>query len=484
MNFLKKFPRTFWIANTVELFERWAWYGLFNVLALYLTLSQSSGALGFSQQQKGLLMGIITAMVYFLPIFTGAISDKFGYKKSILISFVLYIIGFAAMSQFRTFPYVFLSFSIVGLGAAIFKPLVSATVAKTTDSSNSSIGFGIFYMMVNIGSFIGPIVSSKLRETSWNYVFISSIFAIFLNFLLVFFFYKEPQRNENTEKLLINIKKILLNLLTVIKNVKFLLFLLIIVGFWSVYFQLFYTLPIFIEQWFDTTVLYNAIYDVSPWFASIIGTHERIVNPEMIINIDALFIILFQVLISTLVMKWKPLRTMITGFIIFSLGIGLMFMFNSPIFIIFALLIFSIGEMMSSPKITEYIGHIAPADNKAMYMGTSFLPIAGGNFFAGILSGSVYNSVSDKYCLLQKYFKQHSWDIPSISKNISQSDFINIACQKLNMSEKQLTQFLWNTYQPQSIWYYFTSIVLVSALLLFLFDKMILKDINIQPKEN
>lgn len=474
MNMFKKFPRTFWIANTVELFERWAWYGLFNVLALYLTLSHSSGALGFTQQQKGMLMGTITAMVYFLPIFTGSISDKFGYKKSILIAFVLYIIGFVAMSQFKTFSFVFLAFAIVGLGAAIFKPLISATVAKTTDSSTSSIGFGIFYMMVNIGSFVGPIVSSKLRETSWSYVFISSIIAICFNIILVIFFYKEPQRVKNNDRILTSIKKILNDLWTVVKNLKFLLFLFIIVGFWAVYFQLFYTLPVFIEQWFDTSILYNAISRLSPWLASVIGTQQEIVNPEMIINIDSLFIILFQILISTFVMKCKPLRTMITGFIVFSIGIGLMFMFNSSIFIIFALLIFSIGEMMSSPKITEYIGLIAPKDNKAMYMGTSFLPIAGGNFFAGILSGSVYTSVSDKIFLLQKYFNQQSWDIPTISESFSQNDFIKLACVKMNMSENQLNHFLWNNFHPQNIWYYYTSIALLSAILLFLYDKFVL----------
>ena len=64
----KKFPKTFWVANTMELFERWAWYGMFTVLALYLTQSTDTGALGFSQSQKGNIMGTVTAILYFLPL--------------------------------------------------------------------------------------------------------------------------------------------------------------------------------------------------------------------------------------------------------------------------------------------------------------------------------------------------------------------------------------------------------------------------------
>jgi len=53
----KKYPHAFWIANTMELFERWAWYGMFMLVALYLTGSRDTGALGFTQAQKGYLMG-------------------------------------------------------------------------------------------------------------------------------------------------------------------------------------------------------------------------------------------------------------------------------------------------------------------------------------------------------------------------------------------------------------------------------------------
>lgn len=478
MSIFKKFPRTFWVANTAELFERWSWYGLFNVLAIYLTASTDTGALGFSQEQKGMLMGIISAMVYFLPTITGAISDKVGYKKTLIVAFVLYFIGYMLMGQMTSYTMVFVAFGIVGLGAAIFKPVISATISKTTTKETSSIGFGIFYMMVNLGALIGPVMSSKLRGVSWDYVFYSSAAAIGINILITLFLYKEPARDENNEPLGESIKKIFMNIVTVFKDWKFVIFLLLIVGFWTMYMQLFFTLPVFIEQWIDTAPLYDALHKISPALANSIGRADhQDVAPEMILNFDALYIVLLQILISSIVMRWKALNAMISGIFVAAVGIGLTFMFNSPFFLFLSILIFAVGEMASSPKITEYIGLIAPKEKKALYMGMSFLPVAGGNFLAGFLSGGVYGKMSDKISLTEKLFVEKGWEVPEIGKefNFTQNDFMQLAYQKTGMSEAELTNHLWQTYHPDNIWIVFTAIGMVTVVGLALYNKFLLK---------
>jgi len=475
MSILKKFPRNFWIANTVELFERWSWYGLFLVLAIYLTSSKDTGALGFSQVQKGILMGTISAMVYFLPIFTGAIADKIGYKLSLIIAFSLYFVGYILMGQMTSYSSVFLAFGVVGLGAAMFKPVISATISKTTTKENSSIGFGIFYMMVNIGAFIGPIVASKLRESSWHSVFFMSAIIIFINMILVVLFFKEPERVKVQETILVSIKNIFKNITKVLIDWKFLIFLIIIVGFWTMYLQLFFTLPVFIEQWMNTSILYDFMAKISPWLASKIGTPEGTIAPEMLTNIDAMYIIIFQVLISTLVMKLKPLKAMNAGIFVAAIGIGLMFLFKNPFFLFITILIFSVGEMASSPKITEYIGHIASDDKKALYMGMSFLPLAGGNFLAGILSGNVYGSMSDKVTLLKNEFVKNNWTIPNFSDTFTQNDFYELGAKNLSLNQTQLTDYLWNTYNPEKIWIVFTAIGVFTVIALWAYDKFILK---------
>lgn len=471
---IKSYPRTFWVSNSMELFERWAWYGMFMVLALYLTGSTETGALGFSQEQKGIMMGSVVAILYVLPLITGAIADKFGYKKVLAVAFAVLASGYIFMGYFNSFATVFFSFIWLAIGAGLFKPVISACIAKTTTPTNASVGFGIFYMMVNVGAFIGPIVASKLRATDWSLVFTVSAAIVLLNLLILLIFFKEPERKQDNEKLGKAISAVFRNIATALTDIKFLIFLIIVVGFWTMYNQLFYTLPVFIEQWMNTSVVYDAINNFSPWLASKIGTTQGTVAPEMLTNIDAMYIVLFQILVSYAVMKLKPLHAMITGFLVSSIGIGLMFMFNNPMYLFFSILIFGLGEMSGSPKISEYVGRIAPGEKVALYMGCSFLPMAGGNFFAGLLSGSVYQNMSDKISLLQREVAARSLDIPAIGNNFTQNDYIARACEQMNMSQTELTQYLWNTYQPGNIWMVFSAIGIGTVILLILYDRFLL----------
>ncbi len=471
---IRTFSRNYWMANAMELFERWAYYGMFAVLALYLTGSKDTGALGFTQIQKGHLMGTVTFILYFLPVITGSIADKFGYKKVLFVAYIILSSGYFLMGRVEGYSSVFIVFLFVAIGAALFKPVISATIARNTNESNSSVGFGIFYMIVNIGAFVGPIFASKLRMHNWNYVFIMSSGIILMNLILLIF-YKEPERKKNTEPLINVIITVFRNIFKVVKDFKFVVFLLIIVGFWTMYWQLFFTLPTFIEQWVDTSVIYNNIANLSPALATKIGNPDGSISPEMIINIDALYIILFQIIVSSVVMKLKPLNSMISGIFVCSFGLGLWFVTQNGMYLFLSIMIFSFGEMASSPKISEYIGRIAPKDKTALYMGTSFLPLAGGNFFAGILSGNVYTQMSDKISLLKTEVVARGLNIPEISDSFSQNDYIRQAAQSMGMNSHELTQFLWKTYHPSDIWMVFSGIGLFTALMLFLYDRLLLK---------
>ena len=472
----KSFPKTFWVANTMELFERWAWYGLFAVLALYLTKSTDEGALGFTQSQKGSIMGTVTAILYFLPLITGAIADRIGYKKVLTIAFIILSSSYLFMGYVKSYFAVYSAFLLVALGAALFKPVVSATVAKTTDDKTSSIGFGIFYMIVNIGGFVGPIFSSKLRDAfGWKIVFIMAASAIFVNLIIVTFFYKEPYREKSGDSLMESIKKSFINIWTALKDVKLLVFLIIMVGFWTMFNQLFYTLPNFIDQWVDTKVIYNALASISPGLAAAVGTSKGTIAPEMMVNLDAGAIILFQILISSLVMRLRPVNAIITGILVNSIGIGLAFSQHNGLYVVVGIFIFAIGEMASSPKFTEYIGKIAPKNKEALYMGTSFLPVAAGNFITGFLSGDVYQAWSDKVTLLHKEVAARGLSIPEISANFTQNDYIKRASELMGMNEDQLTQYLWDTYHPEKIWMLFSAIGVATIIGLFLYDKIVLK---------
>ncbi|PKQ62459.1 MFS transporter [Labilibaculum filiforme] len=466
----KKFPKTFWVANTIELFERWAWYGFFMLFANYLTGSSDVGGLEFTQAQKGMLMGFGTGILYFLPVITGSIADKYGYKKVLFIAFIIYASAFILLPLFDTFTGVFIMYLYLALGAALFKPVISATIAKTTTDETASIGFGIFYMMVNIGAFFGPMVTLIFKNSSYNLVFYISAAIVSLNFILLLF-YKEPDRKPNNDTLRTSIQNVFKNIALVIVDFKFMLFLLIIAGFWTMYNQLFFTLPVFIAQWVDTSVVFNFFHNTIPFFSENYGTNNGQMEAEFITNFDALFIIIFQIIVSTIVMKWQPLKTMMTGFLVCAIGMSLTLFTQNVLFTFAAIYIFAIGEMAGSPKITEYIGRIAPADKKALYMGYSFIPVFLGNIFAGIISGNVYQDMSDKTTFVKQEVAKRGIEI---SENLSQNEYFNQAAQAMNMNPMELTNYLWTSYNPSKIWYVILAIGLFAVVALYFYDKLLL----------
>ncbi|MBN1820713.1 MAG: MFS transporter [Prolixibacteraceae bacterium] len=469
----KKFPGTFWTSNTIELFERWAWYGIYIPLALYLVGSTDTGALGFSQAQKGIIMGTGSMLLYFLPVITGAIADKVGYRRILILAFSIYISGFYMLNIFNSFELTFFAFIWTCIGGAFFKPIISAMIARTTDEETSSIGFGIFYMMVNIGGFIGPFIAGVLLNKSWTYVFYMSIAAIALNVIITMFFFSEPVIKEKSSTLLKNIGNAFVNIWITIKNWKYVLFLIIMILFWTAFNQLYYSFPIFIDQWIDTTVVYNGLHSVWPWLAEAIG-NEGSINAVSMTSMDSFFIILFQILVSAFVMRFKPLAAMMGGILMLAGGLGLMFSNQSGWLILLGILVFALGEMASSPKYTEYIGRIAPVDKKALYMGTSFLPIAAGHQLAGWLSGGIYEGISDKVFLLQKEAARQGISLHEITDTFTKNDLLSEGAARLNMSQSELTNYLWQNYHPSNIWILYSGIAVSAVIFLWLYDRLII----------
>ena len=483
MSIFSKFPRTFWVANTIELFERWAWYGFFMLFANYLTGSSDMGGLEFTQEQKGLIMGVGTGILYFLPVLTGAIADRFGYKKVLTLAFIIYASAFALFPQVSSFVAVFSMYIYLALGAALFKPVISATIAKTTTNETSSIGFGIFYMMVNIGAFLGPMVTLLFKSQS-QMIFYISAGIILLNFILLIF-YKEPEKEidsiqpgavdpEQTDvtkkkSLLQTFGEVFVNMASIFKDLKFLVFLIIVAGFWTMYYQLFYTLPVFISQWVDTSALYHFFDTHIPFISANYSPAPGVLDAEFVTNMDALYIIVLQIFVSTVVMRMKPLHSMMCGFFVCSIGMSLTLFSQNVLFTLVAILVFALGEMSGSPKITEYIGRIAPKEKKALYMGYSFIPVFLGSIFAGMISGNVYQVMSDKVFLTQQFVAEKGL---SIVDGLSTNEYFNEVAHQVNMSPNDFTNHLWNTYNPSSIWIVILSIGIGATICLFIYDKI------------
>ncbi len=300
------FPSTFWVANVMELFERAAYYGMNSVLAVYLTGRREDGGLGFGEGAVGFLQGIVYAMTYVLPILGGALADRYGYRRMLLVAFSFLTAGYFLAGYSSTYMLVFLALLVMATGSGLFKPIISGTIARTTDDSNSAFGFGIYYWMINLGAFLAPLVVSYLKGFSWHYVFAASALYTGLMLLPTLFVFRDPPRPQSTKTL----KEVLLGAAEVLGDARFMLMIVVYSGFWILYFQNFGSVLWYLRDFVDKAPVSAALTSA---FASLGLNWTFTFDAEHVTSINAGTIILLQVLVSRLVKTKPALPTMVTG---------------------------------------------------------------------------------------------------------------------------------------------------------------------------
>jgi dipeptide/tripeptide permease len=409
LNFFRRFPRSFWVSNGMELFERLAFYGMYNVLALYLTGTASDGCLGFSQEAKGVMMGVFTFFLFMMPIVGGALADRYGYKRSFVLALGCLGLGYLLTGRARSYPAVFASLLLVSAGGALFKPTLTGTIARTTNEKTSSEGFGIYYMIVNIGGFLGPFASSYLRAFDWKWVFWASSAYAFLMLLPALLLYEEPAPPPESPRSSGGLGQVLGGSARVLLDWRFMILILIFSGFWAVFFQLFFTMPVFLRDYVDTLPLLRAVRSAAGalnanWGGLLQGRIDAVLSgrirpgeavpPELLVNLDAGSIILFQLLVSRITARFKPMTAMVGGFFVSGCAMVLAGCTRNPWILVLSIFVLALGEMATSPKFLEYVGKIAPADKVALFLGYGFLPIGIGSFLAGLLSGCLNGALA------------------------------------------------------------------------------------------
>lgn len=386
----KGFSKNYWTVILMEFFERGSYYGVMSVLSVYLVLSTTEGGLGFSKESVGIIKSTITPLLYFLPILSGAIADRYGYRKTLFFAFTVMSCGYFLTSQMTSYTPVFLSLIMMAVGAGFFKPIISGTIARETNESNSSLGFGIYYWSINLGAFIVPLVLIPyLKSFSWSYIFIMAGIGTGWLLLVNFFLYKEPARPKSHK----SVTKVLGDAVLVLLDYRFVLMIVIYSGFWILYFQMFDSVLWFLKEKIDTTPVNNAINSALSLFIDKPSWHF---DSEHVTVVNALTIISLQLVISSIVNKFKALPTMVFGIGLGTLGLALFAISSNVWVFIFGLFIFSLGEMTAHPKFISYVGLIAPPDKKALYLGYSFLYGVIGSGIGGILGASLYVSLVEK----------------------------------------------------------------------------------------
>ncbi|QSX40064.1 MFS transporter [Shewanella cyperi] len=446
----KGFSRAFWIANTVELLERAAYYGVFVVITLYL-----SRILGFDDIEAAWLAGSFSAGLYFLPTFSGALADKIGFRSALLLAFGLLTIGYAGLAIFPALleshglveygrEVVFKGLDtadirwaiipimvVIMIGGSFIKAVITGTVACETSESNRAKGFSIFYMMVNIGSFSGKTVVKPLRESmgdlglvNLNY-FAAAMTAI--AFFCIYLFYKNAERRQDSK----SVAEIWQALVKVVTNARLFILILIITGFWMVQHQLYATMPKY--------VLRMAGEGASPsWYA----------------NVNPLVVVLTVGLVTSMMKHRSSLFSMTVGMFIMpvsallmasgnmldgnNIDLGFVQMHPVAVMMILGIVFQGLAESFISPRFLEFFSLQAPKGEEGLYLGFSHLH----SFISSLVGFGLSGYLLSAYCPDPKKFATAAeWQAASANAHY--------------------------------IWYVFAAIALLSAISLVIYGKVI-----------
>jgi POT family proton-dependent oligopeptide transporter len=387
------YPRVFWVGNVIEILERFAYYGLYMGFQIYATKTVLAGGLGWSESRLGVVQSIFLFLSYSVPLISGVLADRYGFRRMLLYSYVLYLPGFLLLAVTRDFVLVLGVMILIAVAAGIFKPLIAGTVRLTTDATNRTLGFGIFYLMVNVGAFFGPLIAGALRTINWNYAFFSAATAVLAMIVLTLLLYRNPIEPNAGRAERSPLGKHLLEIWPFLKEGRLLAFILLFgvlieIPFWS-FFNL---CPMYVDRFVATDKLYAAFTSVLPdAFVNLFATPDHRIAGETLAH-TALYIIIFQLLVTRLSEKRRSIPVISLGIAIMLLGcLGLWAATGEiPWFMFAGTFLFALGEMACMPRMEQYLISMLPPEKTGLGGGLLRVPVAIGAGLSGITINPLY----------------------------------------------------------------------------------------------
>ncbi len=378
-----KFPREFWLANLMELAERAAYYGFFIVLTLFLT-----DIVGFNDKETGVVAGIFFAGLYLLPPFVGAIADRIGFKNGLILAFSLLTTGYFFLGVYKGKLAVIFFLFVILIGGSFIKPLITGTVAKTTDEANRARGYSLFYWIVNIGAFSGKTFVPYIRQgLGLEYVNFFSAGMAFLGLLFAIFLFKPIDRDEEQK----SVKDVFRALVKIFTTPRLIILTLIVTGFWLIQHQLYATMPKYVIR--------------------MLGESAK---PEWLANVNPLVVVIFVVWITQIMKGARAVTSMFVGMLLMPFSalamsagpflesftggelsfLGMIMMHPLTLMMIIGIAIQGLAECFISPRFLEYFSLQAPKGEEGLYLGFSHLH----SFFSALVGFIMSGFLLDYYC--------------------------------------------------------------------------------------
>ncbi len=478
----------FWVVGGMEMVERLAYYGVKAVAALYAVDPVSKGGLGITMSDFGTIMMVWALIQSIVPVFTGGLSDRYGYKETIFVSTVVKIIGYIIMAFYPTFWGFMAGAVVLATGTAIFKPGIQGTLVLSTTRENSSMAWGVFYQTVNIGGFLGPLVAGLMRKMAWQNVFFACAAIICLNFLLLLT-YKEPGKEERMARNKavadgeLKRESLVTESLRELAKPHVWIYLAIFSGFWFMFNALFDVLPVHIKDWVDTSQIVSTLVGeggvTNPVakFVIVLSEDGKSIQPEGLLNLNAGLIMITCFAFAALSAKMRATTSMVVGTLMACAAFAIIGKVSAGWFVVGAILVFSVGEMLSSPKFSEFIGNFAPADKKAMYLGFSQIPLAVGWTLEGKLGPMLYDHYASKERFSRELLAEKGMPAADITA-IPEGEAFDKLVAFTEMDPWAVTEILYNSHNVGYVWYIMLVIGLISAVGIWMYGQWILKLAN------
>jgi proton-dependent oligopeptide transporter, POT family len=473
----------FWIVGGMEMIERLAYYGVAAVRTLYGTDPVEKGGLGVTLSDFGWILSAWALVQSFVPALTGGLSDRYGYKETIFVSTIIKISGYLVMAFFNSYWGFFAGAMLLATGTAIFKPGIQGTLVKATGRDNSSMAWGVFYQTVNIGGWGAPLVAGYMRKLAWRNVFFACAAIICCNFILLLT-YKEPGKAQRLEQARLDRENKIEKRSLALESLKEFLkphvwrYVLVFMGFWFMFWTLYDVLPNHIQDWVDTRALVGGIFShLQHSFVTarliVMNKEATEILPEGMLNVDAGLIMTTCFLFAWVSGKMKAIHSMTLGTLLCSGGLFLCGSSMSGVLMVVAISIFAVGEMLSSPKSSEFIGNFAPADKKAMYLGFSQMPLAIGWTIEGKLGPAVYDALGSKEVFARQMLADKGF--PADLAAVPQGKAFDKLVEALHMPAWDVTDMLYQIHHASiaQVWYIMGAVGIVSAVGIWLYGRWI-----------
>lgn len=459
---LRKYSNNFWILNLIQFIERFAYWNLLVQMPVYLAQKDAVGGLHLEQTTKGTIFFIWALLQNLFPFFSGSYTDRIGNKKVMVYAFLLIIISYLLIALFQNLIVVIGALLILALGVGGLKPALQGALAKELNTENAKSGWGLYFLILNVAILLSSLFSKLMKDISFQLVFFSSVAIVSISLLLLIFYrVKENETNSSIKE--IRGLEPLKEAFSTFSKPKYLFLILILSGFYFIYIQFYYTLPNFISDWSSSASFQSS--GLPAW----VGMHSDrgiIFSYEWVYVFNSLLTILFIMSTTKIFQNQNTFKVFQISLLLASIGIFLCgISMNLPALIIGAI-IYTFGEMIFNPKLTQYFSEIAPPEKKSMYLGFISVPLAIGFTIGSILGSGLYEIFSEKATLAKNYLQEFFH-----TTNIELSSAFNILQEKTFFDAVSLTEMLWSYYSPYISFSLYALVGVISLLCLVFYTK-------------